>query len=250
MKIFSLTVGRRGSSKARRRAAQLVVDEVLGGAPAQLRPSDSAKLGAELASMRSLAKTLGDLPGQAWSAELGAAPPLGSATTAATSRSAGARRLGPLGGRIRVAPRVGGALAAAALAAAFVVGSLTHPFSQTAHPRGLPLAAARVVMTPLPGAASSSLAVAYMPGGNHMLLHVRNLPRSAPGTYYELWLMTSDTHLVSVTSFRVGASGIGSLRLVLPDDPSNYRYLDISVQHLGSGVAISQDNVLRGALPA
>jgi hypothetical protein len=89
-----------------------------------------------------------------------------------------------------------------------------------------------------------------MPGGNHMVLRVRNLPRSAPGTYYELWLMTSATHLLSVTSFRVGASGTGSLQLVLPDDPSNYRYLDISVQHLGAGVSISQDNVLRGALPA
>jgi hypothetical protein len=37
---------------------------------------------------------------------------------------------------------------------------------------------------------------------------------------------------------------------VLPDDPSHYRYLDISVQHLGGGIAISQDNVLRGAIPA
>jgi hypothetical protein len=88
-----------------------------------------------------------------------------------------------------------------------------------------------------------------MPGGGHMLLDVRDLPASAPGTYYELWLMTSRTDLVSVTSFRTGASGTALLRLVLPDNPSHYRFLDVSVQRVDSGAAISRDNVLRAAIP-
>ncbi len=83
-----------------------------------------------------------------------------------------------------------------------------------------------------------------------MLLQIRELPRSAPGAYYELWLMTSNTDLVSVTSFRVGATGMNSLRLSLPDDPTHYKYLDISIQHVGDQGAISQDNVLRGTIPS
>jgi len=217
-------------------------------------PLGRGELGAELASMRSLARTLEQLPGQAWASELGR-------STAPRTAGSPSRRPAPLGRpglarlprRLRIAPAVGGPLAAAALAVAFFVGALTHPFAgATGHPQVAPLSTkTHVVLKPLPGTAAASLAVAYMPGGDHMVLNVRNLPRSAPGSYYELWLMTSDTDLVSVTSFRVGASGTaGSLKLVLPDDPSHYRYLDISVQHVGAGIAISQDNVLRGAIPA
>lgn len=258
MKIFSLRSGRRGSLKVRRRAAEIVIDELFAGTPSELGSSESAKLDGELTSMRSLAENLEALPGAAWSAELGVAAPVAAAAIsgrpgpgARRSGSPRGRVWGSPGGRVWLSPRVSGTLAAAALVVAFVVGSLTHPFSGGGNPRPSSLlGAAHVVLKPLPGTSRTSLAVAYMPGGDHMLLHVRNLPRSAPGTYYELWLMTNDTHLVSVTSFRVGASGSGSLQLVLPDDPSNYKYLDISVQHLGGGIAISQDNVLRGAIPA
>jgi hypothetical protein len=36
---------------------------------------------------------------------------------------------------------------------------------------------------------------------------------------------------------------------VLPDNPSHYRFLDVSVQRVDSGAAISRDNVLRAAIP-
>lgn len=243
-----LRFGRRGSSQVRKRAAELAIGESLTGAPPHSGPTGPGELAEELASMRSLVRTLDQLPGQAW-AEV---PPL-PATAPRTAGSTARPRLGLTLVRLRIAPGFGGPLAAATLAVAFFVGALTHPFSAaTTRPLGPGLAAParHVVLKPLPGTAAHSLAVAYMPGGGHMVLNVRNLPRSAPGTYYELWLMTSDTDLVSVTSFRVGARGTSSLKLVLPDDPSHYRYLDISVQHLAAGVSISQDNVLRGALPA
>jgi hypothetical protein len=237
-----------------------MIDESFTGTTSQPGADGSDELGVELTSMRALVRTLEQLPGQAWASELGSATQ--PTRSAAALRAAGlpSRRPAPLGRptlpglerRLRIAPRVGGPLAAAVLAIAFFVGALTHPFAgATGRPRVLPLSGkAHVVLKPLPGTSTGGLAVAYMPGGGHMILNVRNLPPSAPGSYYELWLMTSDTDLVSVTSFRVGASGTGSLRLVLPDDPSHYRYLDISVQHLGGGIAISQDNVLRGVIPA
>jgi hypothetical protein len=190
--------------------------------------------------MRLLVQTLEQLPGQAWSPKLG--------TAAASSNSRAASRRPGLSGRLRVSPAVSGALATAALA--FVVGALIHPFSGSDHPNAsVAPAGARVVLKPLPGTSGAGLAVAYMPGGGHMLLDVRDLPASAPGTYYELWLMTSRTDLVSVTSFRTGASGTALLRLVLPDNPSHYRFLDVSVQRVDSGAAISRDNVLRAAIP-
>jgi anti-sigma-K factor RskA len=246
MSNLPLRIGwRRRPSKARREAAERVLEENFSGIPSELGVNDQAAgeagLGSELTSMRSLVQTLEQLPGQAWSPKLGTAP-------ASRNARAGSRRPG-LSGRLRPSPGLSAALATAALA--FVVGALIHPFSGSDHPRA-PVAPAgvHVVLKPLPGASAAGLAVAYMPGGGHMLLNVRDLPASAPGTYYELWLMTSNTDLVSVTSFRTGASGTASLRLVLPDDPRHYRYLDISVQHVGGRAgAISSDNVLRAALP-
>jgi hypothetical protein len=81
-----------------------------------------------------------------------------------------------------------------------------------------------------------------------MSLLVRRLRPSPPGTYYELWLMTSDTDLVSVASFRVGSTGTADLDLALPAEPSKYEFLDISLQRVSSGATISQDNVLRGPI--
>jgi hypothetical protein len=136
------------------------------------------------------------------------------------------------------------------LAAAFLVGSLTHPTLTGTRPvaSGSPGSAARVVLRPLPPASGSGLAVAYMRGSERMSLRIRRLRPSPPGTYYELWLMTSDTDLVSVASFRVSAKGTAELNLALPAQPSSYEFLDISLQRISAGATISQDNVLRGVI--
>lgn len=189
--------------------------------------------------MRSLIQTLEELPEEAWNRRLGTAPARGAAGNAVRPRSRTMRRW-----FTPVAPGV-----FAAVASAFVIGALLHPFSGTSSPNvSVSRSAAHVILEPLTGAPDTSRAVAYMPGGDHMLVRVHNLPRSAPGTYYELWLMTSTTDLVSVTSFRIRATGTDTLQLLLPDDPRHYKYLDISVQHIGDAGAISGDNVLRGTI--
>jgi hypothetical protein len=87
-----------------------------------------------------------------------------------------------------------------------------------------------------------------MTAPEQMQLRVLRLPPSPPGTYYELWLMTSPTHLSPVVAFRIDASGQATLDLRLPDDPAHYAYLDISRQRVGAGTGISGDSVLRGNL--
>ncbi len=191
--------------------------------------------------MRALAQTLEEIPGNAWESELGPAP-----RRAMPSRSGA----GPVPRRGAWARAVTGAAATAGLAGAFLVGALTHPWTRVS-PAGGGAGGPHVVLTPVNAPAGGGRAVAYMLGnGGRMRLRIEHLPPSPPGTYYELWLMTSTTHLVSVSSFRVGADGSGVLNLILPDNPSAYRYLDISVQHVGRGAAISQQSVLRGVIPA
>lgn len=185
-------------------------------------------------------KMVEQLPEQAWM----------EPDTATTVRPAGNNARRPSRKRrTRFTPVGAGVFAAVALA--FMIGALIHPFSGTTRSHfAISRTSAHVVLTPLTGARTTGQAVAYMPGGDHMLVRIHDLPRSAPGTYYELWLMTSTTHLVSVTSFRIRTSGTDSLKLLLPDDPSHYKYLDISVQHVGDHGSISNDNVLRGPIHA
>jgi hypothetical protein len=208
------------------------------------------ELAAELDGMGALVQTLKQVPAEAWETELG---PMTSRRAQAPGRNR--RRLSRVrqGGHqpLRSPVRLGlGALVATGLAAAFLVGSLTHP-TLTGTGRVRPVSsgsAARVVLRPLPQTSGSGLAVAYMRGSERMSLRVRRLPPSPPGTYYELWLMTSDTDLVSVASFRVSGTGTADLNLALPAQPSNYEFLDISLQRVSAGATISQDNVLRGVI--
>ncbi len=221
-------------SRVRWQAAEHVLDEQPAATPT------TPELSGELRDMHALAQVLERIPEQAWATELG---------PAREPRAAGSAGRGARPRRRRGWLSAGaGLVAATGLAAAFLAGSFTHPLTSGSSSTSLP--AAHVVLKPVAGTASSGLAVAYMLGtGGHMRLSVKHLPRSRPGTYYELWLMTSPTDLVSVASFRIGPSGSGKLTLVLPDDPAHYRYLDISVQRVGGGQTISSRSVLRGAIP-
>ncbi len=104
-----------------------------------------------------------------------------------------------------------------------------------------------VVLRPL-DAPSDASASATMLSAGQMVLTAQHLPVSAPGTYYELWLMTNLRQLAPVSSFRVTDHGSVRLDVVLPDDPHHYAYLDISLQRIGAGTSHSAVNVLRGAI--
>lgn len=84
-----------------------------------------------------------------------------------------------------------------------------------------------------------------MPDADTMLLRTHGLPPSAAGDYYEVWLMSSDSKLVPVASFRVGESGEASVEVPLPATPGEYTYFDVSRQTVGGGLHHSNDSVLR-----
>lgn len=128
--------------------------------------------------------------------------------------------------------------AAILLAAVLVIGGL-------ARPRPGPT----VALGPLAGAPSGARATATLVGSDHVTLNVARLLPNARDGYYELWLMTSPTRLVSVARFRVPASGRLRLDLRLPAPAHAYRYFDVTLQRVGDGGAISGDSVLRAATP-
>jgi hypothetical protein len=97
---------------------------------------------------------------------------------------------------------------------------------------------------------SSERATARMTSGGRMVLTVNHLPSTAPGRYYELWLMNSARDLVSVASFRVGSNGKAVLSVPLPVSAARYRYLDISLQRAASGPAHSTDSILQAPIPS
>lgn len=85
-----------------------------------------------------------------------------------------------------------------------------------------------------------------MPDPATMVLDVSGLEPAGPGHYYEVWLMSSDTKLVSVASFSVDADNEAEIRVPLPASPAAYRYFDISRQAESEGTAHSGESVLRG----
>ncbi len=64
--------------------------------------------------------------------------------------------------------------------------------------------------------------------------------------YYEMWLMNSDSDLVSAGGFRVGSDGRANVTVPMPAKMDDYRYFDISLEqakgppgHSGTSVARS-----------
>lgn len=180
-------------------------------------------------SLESVASTLGSLPREAWET-LGERP--GPAAR-------------PVSRRASRTPRRRMALLAAAcallLGAGIGIGVLVERPGSAGGPT--------VVLHALAGP-SSEQATARMTSGGRMVLTVDHLPSTAPGRFYELWLMNSASDLVSVVSFRVGSDGKAELNVPLPVSAARYRYLDISLQHAASGPAHSGDSVLRAAVPS
>jgi hypothetical protein len=210
----------------RRRAAELVLDDPsLSPDTAGLAPD----LAAEIDGIKGIAQLLENVPASAWPA----------ATERPQAARAGAGRA-----RFRPAPALAAALAC--LVVAFLAGSLIHPTLGTTSQ--VASSGRRVILAPLAGQPTTAHAVAYVRGADRIVLQIEHLPPSPRGTYYELWLMTNTTRLVPVAGFRVPSDGRTELTLGTPDQPVSYRYLDISLQHVGDGTAISPTSVLRGPL--
>jgi Anti-sigma-K factor rskA len=187
-------------------------------------------LRARVERLRPVVEQLGRVPGSAWETVV----PAGEKQPPARPR---------LRGRSTVRlPRLAALLAATVLVGAGIaIGVLIE---RPSSPHGV-----TVSLRPLQGAPSTASGVATTVGAARIVLRVRRLRPTAPGAYYEAWLMTSTTDLVPIASFDVNNYGNADLDVPLPAPPHQYRYIDISLQHLGAGLAHSQQSVLRGPTP-
>jgi anti-sigma factor RsiW len=210
-------------------------DYVLGELDGAERQRLERRLGEEpglrerVQGLEAIGSMLESLPGEAWEA-LGERS--GSAAQPARGRRAGS-------GRLRLGLAAG--VCALMLGAGIGVGVLIERPGATSGPT--------VILRALAGNAALDRAQARMTAGGHrMVLNVEHLPATAPGEFYELWLMNDARSLVAVASFRVGAGGRAELEVPLPVAASGYRYLDISLQRATAGPAHSGDSVLRAAI--
>jgi hypothetical protein len=188
-------------------------------------------LHAEVVATRGTMAHLEALPGDAWPAEAPESLPPEPAPVQAAPRR---RRFALL----RPAPVAAMLLVAAVLGG--VVGALIASGGDSSPP-----AKTVLVLQPL-DAPKNSRGDVSMPNPDTMLLRTHGLPPSTEGDYYEVWLMSSDSKLVPVASFKVGESGEASVEVPLPAAPGEYTYFDVSRQSVSGGLDHSQDSVLRG----
>jgi anti-sigma-K factor RskA len=178
-------------------------------------------LRAEVEVMRALAGDLGELPADAW-----------LQTEAARPAPRGRRAWS-----VRPAFALGAVLLALILGGA--AGVLLDDGGDSSPP------AAQIVLQPLGPDAAARGEVA-MPSEGEMVLSVSDLPSTAPGQYYEVWLIDDRERTVPIASFRVGGDGAARLRVPLPVDPARFRFFDVSRQEEAAGTQHSGDSVLRG----
>lgn len=230
----------RKAARRRRLAAERVLAQLDTRARADTDPVPTdPELSPEIEAIEAITKLLAEVPAEAWD------PIPTPEKTAALARPSRRRRASVTLSRPLAAMAVALSLGLG-FAGGAILESGRHPAptnSTTVTSQTPP-----VVLRPLASNPTRSLAVAYMPQPGQIVLRIAHLPPSPPGTYYELWLMSSLRDLTPVTAFRITASGRAELNLRLPDNPDKYLYLDISVQRIGAGTAHSSDSILRGRL--
>ncbi len=198
----------------------------------------------EVEATRGTMAHLEALPGDAWP---DAATPSEEAPRESAPPAVARAGDGP---RPRPAPRRRFALrpvtVAAMILVSAVLGGVVGALINSGGDSSSPPAKTVLVLHPL-DAPKDSRADISMPKSDTMLLRAHGLPPSTPGDYYEVWLMSSDSKLVPVASFRVGESGEASVEVPLPAAPDEYAYFDVSRQTVSGGTGHSKDSVLRGA---
>jgi anti-sigma-K factor RskA len=95
------------------------------------------------------------------------------------------------------------------------------------------------------GTGASGSAELIGAGGGEAVVDVSGVSPNEPGEFYELWLLTSPDDLVSLGSFKVGSSGQTTVRVPLPVDPSEFEFIDLSVERDDGDASHSGRSVLR-----
>jgi anti-sigma-K factor RskA len=195
------------------------------------RMQESADVRAEVERLRPLLERLGGLSEPAWEHAV-----FGAKAEHARRPTRLARLARRPAWRRSPRPVAVGLAGAAALTVALILALTGGSSSTPSH---------TVVLSALVGAPQGSHATATITDSERLQIKIDHLRPTDAAHYYELWLMTDSTHLVSVASFRVDSHGSARLSLPLPASPAAYRYLNISLQRAGRS-GISRDSILRG----
>jgi hypothetical protein len=216
--------------KQRRRAAERLLEELDKPATGASIPSPSDD--PELASMRAITTLLSEVPAEAWQPI-----PVPGHEPAPSKRR---QRRTPTRSRGLAA-----AVALACVAVGFAGGALVNrgagPSVSTR-----PTQAATATLRALPGQPAGAVARVQLTSAGRIVITFARLPPPGTGRFYEVWLMTSATKLVSMASFRPDAHGRARVQTSLPAPVGAFRYIDVSLQRAGAGPAHSGDSVLRG----
>jgi len=169
----------------------------------------------------------------------------------APARRSWLSRLAPASGRpvLRVRPVLAAGAAGVLLAAGVAVGLLIAGSPRTGSP-GRAVASARIALAPIGPAPSGAHAVAVLGtqrGVHEVTLDVRDLPPSAKGTYYEVWMARDARHMVSLGTFDVGADRRAHVTLPVAVSPAAYPIMDVSLEPDDGSPAHSSVSVLRTA---
>lgn len=203
--------------------------DAAGRAAAEERMRTDPAFRAEVERLGPIGDALSALPADAW--EQTAPPPLRARPEVVPLR----RFRRPSGGVLRSAAAMAAVLVALA---AFALGRVTADGDGTA--------AGRTVELPALAAGAGSGSAEIHADGAAMTLRVADLPPSADGDFYELWLLNSPTDLISVGSFRVPESGEVEVTLPIPLRPERYDFIDLSREPVDGDPAHSGESVLRG----
>lgn len=202
---------------------------------------DDTGFRAEAERLRPVVIHLRELPPQAWQEP--EPPPLRMPPDAAASRRAShAPRFGFLRERLSLRPAVAAGCALALLAAGVGAGVALDGGGG-----GEAVAGRNVPLEPIgvADAGATGTATLASSGGNEAKIELSGMRPSPAGTYYELWLLNTPTDLVSFGSFRVPQSGETTITVPLPENPSRYTYIDISVERDDGDPGHSGRSVLR-----
>lgn len=230
-----------------------VTDYLLG----ELEPEDQARaerleredpeFRREVERLRPVVSNLEGLPSEVWEIDEVRTPVVLPGVEAAESARAPERRrrLLPrltLGSRLRLPLPAAAAAAGVLLALGVAIGMLVGgPGDEDAAPGQV------IALEPLPGApegAGGEARVIYGDDGRAEL-EVSGLEPTGDGDFYELWLLNGPDDLVSLGSFRVGASGEARLDVPVPADGGQFGFLDISREPDDGDPSHSGDSVLR-----
>jgi anti-sigma-K factor RskA len=220
------------------------------------RERDDPAFAAEVASLRRVVVRMSDVGEEGWAPAspppLAVRPEAGPAEAPPRGWPAALRARLPAraaGRPVVLRPALAAGLAVALVLAGAGAGALLRGAGDG---RGRPAVggtppARTVVALHAVGAGPASAGAQAAMAGGRMMLRVHDLRRTARGAFYEVWLLRTPEHLVSLGTFRVDAAGRAALTLPVTVDPHRFPVVDVSVEPADGDPAHSTRSVLRSA---